>query len=424
MIRDRFSGEGEESGTLVNLMLIVGVFISGLGGGVAFPILPTLGDVLGITPFVVGLILSVNRGTRVLLNAPAGEILDRLGTRRPMIFGFFVQALVPFGYVLGVNPQYVPVGSATMFLVARICWGVGTAFVFIGAFRTISLLTESDNRGKWIGYMRGGQSLGFPVGLASGGLMADLFGYTEAFLFAGVVNLFAAFVAVVVLPNATGNGDVDEARGLRALPAMFRADSRILAIAGVNFIVRFLYSGVLLSTIVLYLNASEINFFTFSELGTSGLIMATGAISVSVTTIFAGRYSDNVSNRAYMAVPMLAMLALGFGLLGLVPNAVSVVVAILLVGVGVGGSNPPLLAYLSDITPDNDLGKIGGVYNVFGDLGSTFGPLVAVPLTEIVGFRWGYVACGLAVVIAELLVVGSLLGSSLPVNRSDNTGAD
>lgn len=40
--------------------LILGVFFGGVGGGVAFPTLPTLGTVLGISPFLVGVILSSN----------------------------------------------------------------------------------------------------------------------------------------------------------------------------------------------------------------------------------------------------------------------------------------------------------------------------------------------------------------------------
>ncbi len=415
------SRSASESSTIVNLLLIFGVFVSGLGGGVAFPILPTLGSVLGITPFMVGLILSINRATRVVLNTPAGQALDRFGTRRPMLFGFTVTALVPFGYILGMNPQYVPIESATIFLLARIGWGIGSAFVFIGAFRTISLLTESGERGKWIGYMRGGQSLGFPVGLVSGGMLADLLGYSEAFLFAGVVNMTAVVVAFFVLPDLIGNSDRSETTSLRALPQVLAADVRIPAIAGVNFIIRFLYAGILLSTIVLFLESSEIDLFEFSELGTSGLVMALGAIAVSVTTILSGRSSDGVANRAYITVPALGVLALGFGILGTIPTATSVFIAVFLIGVGVGGSNPPLLAYLSDITVDDDLGKIGGVYNMFGDLGSTFGPMLALPLVPYIGFQGLYYACVALVFVAVLLVVSSLLGlssSSIPPDKS------
>jgi MFS family permease len=69
-----------------------------------------------------------------------------------------------------------------------------------------------------------------------------------------------------------------------------------------------------------------------------------------------------------------------------------------------------LLAYLGDVSPDDDVGKLGGVYNVFGDLGSTLGPLVALPLVGAVGFRAGYLACAGLVVLAGLLVVRVLIG--------------
>jgi MFS family permease len=414
----------QNAGSLVNLAVIIGVFFTGLGGGVAFPILPTLGDVLGIAPFMVGIILSINRATRVVLATPAGQILDRFGTRQPMLFGFFAQALAPFGYILGLNPQYLPISSEPIFLLARICWGIGTAFVAIGAFRFISVVTESDTRGKWIGYLRGSQSLGLPAGFVAGGLLADILGYAEAFFFAGTVNLLAAFITLLILPNTKSDEEDEEASTLRSLPKLFSSDTRILSIAGVNFVVRFLYSGVLLSTIVIYLTEFNIGLFTFTGVGTSGLVLALGAIAVSIATVASGRYSDRVQNRGYIAIPMLAMLALGFGLLGVVPEAISAFIAVILIGIGVGGSNPPLLAFLSEITAENDLGKIGGVYNMSGDLGSTVGPLVAIPAIEIIGFRYGYIACALLVILAQALVVGSLVRPVFLDSRADSNRAD
>lgn len=127
----------EPSVRYVATSLVAGVFFGGLAGGVAFPTLPRLGPLLGITPFLVGLILSINRFPRLLLNTPAGTILDRVGTRRPMVAGFLVQAMAPFGYALVLDPRLLAVGipltdvtvapdSATVFLVARAAWGVGS----------------------------------------------------------------------------------------------------------------------------------------------------------------------------------------------------------------------------------------------------------------------------------------------------------
>ena len=208
--------------------LIFGVFFGGLSGGVAFPTLPRLGPILGISPFVVGIILSANRFTRLVCNAPAGSILDTIGTRRPMIAGFCLQGLAPFGYVLALNAGRLGFDSATVFLAARAVWGIGSAFVFVGAFATITHVTTPENRGRWVGYMRGGQSLGFPAGLVLGGLLADAYGFTVAFVAAGCAGLFAAGVAALVLPDL--DPDVDRTGSLREIPTIVRGDPRIASV--------------------------------------------------------------------------------------------------------------------------------------------------------------------------------------------------
>ncbi|HKL27666.1 MAG TPA: MFS transporter, partial [Natrialbaceae archaeon] len=63
--------QDDPSVPVVAASLIAGVFFAGLAGGVAFPTLPRLGPVLGISPFLVGLILAINRMTRLVMNTPA-----------------------------------------------------------------------------------------------------------------------------------------------------------------------------------------------------------------------------------------------------------------------------------------------------------------------------------------------------------------
>lgn len=412
----RVVGDAEPSVRYVVGSLIAGVFFGGLGGGVAFPTLPTLGPVLGISPFVVGLILSFNRFTRLVMNTPAGQILDTVGTRRPMIGGFFLQGLAPFGYILGLHADLVPLDSATVFLLSRGAWGIGSAFVFVGAFTTITHVTTPDNRGTWIGYMRGGQSLGFPTGLVVGGLVTDAVGYSAAFLVAGCAGLFAAVVALLVLPDM--RPDVAAPSSLREVPRIVRADVRILSVGIVNFMVRFLFAGVLLSTAVLYAEAYDITIGLLSETGVSGVVMAISVLSASITTLLVGRYSDQLSNRAALTLPALGMLSSGFGILAFFPSLATTILGVALIGIGVGGANPPLLAYLGDLSPADDVGKLGGVYNVFGDLGSTLGPLVALPLLPVLGFRWEYLACVGLVGLVSVLVAKTLYGDTAAVDPS------
>jgi len=397
--------------------LVAGVFLGGVGGGVAFPTLPTLGPLIGVSPLVVGVILAANRATRLVLSTPAGQVLDRFGTRRPMIAGLFLQGLAPFGYVLGLYADRLPVvGPAETFVLARVLWGVGSAFVFVGAFATITWVTTSDNRGRWVGYMRGGQSLGFPTGLVVGGVVTDAAGYAVAFGVAGCAGLLAAIVAAAVLPDV--RPAVEGRTGLRDLPRVLGEDTRVLVVCAVNFVVRFVFGGVLLSTVVIYAGENGVRLAGLTETGVSGLVMAVGVVVSAVTTVVVGRYSDRLADRSRVTLPGLAALGVGFLVLAFVPTLAGLLAALVLVGVGVGATNPPLLAYLGDISPADGVGKLGGVYNVFGDLGTTVGPVVALPLAAAVGLRVEYLVCASLVVLAGTLVARRLVGRVDPAAAS------
>lgn len=334
-------------------------FSGGAGAGVASPTLPTLGTILGISPFVGGLILSINRFTRLLMNTPAGQIIDTVGTRRPMIIGFVLQGITPFGYILGLHPDLVPgLDAVTIFLIARAVWGFGSTMVFVGAFSIIVHVTSEEIRGRWIGYFRGRQSVGIPAGLVLGGVLTDIYSYEVAFFVAGTVSFLPAVVASLVIPDVVPT--VEYSAKLRNIPHLIRADTRILAIGSVNFTVRFLFIGVLASMIVLYAQHHGIEIGSFSAVGVSGVILAVAFVFSSATTLVSGRLSDRMESRALIKLPALGLFAFGFILLGVLPKLEAIFVAIAAIGIGVGGTNPPLMAFLGDISPEADMGKNGG----------------------------------------------------------------
>ena len=123
--------------------VIISTFFIGFGGGVIFPILPNLGKVLGISPFLVGLILSANRFSRLVANAPAGSLVDRMGTRKPFVIGMFIQGISTSGYVIAM---IAPLPEA-WFMGARILWGIGSALVFATAYTIADDISDGGSRG-------------------------------------------------------------------------------------------------------------------------------------------------------------------------------------------------------------------------------------------------------------------------------------
>jgi MFS family permease len=397
----------------IALALIGGMVLGGVATGVAFPTLPLLDEILGISAVMLGVILSANRIVRLPLSTPAGGVIDRYGARKPIIVGLFVQALAPFGYLLGIN---VPVETlvalpylgdvstpAAVFVAARAVWGVGSVFTWLGAFATITYVTTQRNRGKWLGYMGGGQALGFPTGLVVGGFAADLFSPGVAFLVAGVLALLGGAIALVVLPGV--QPETESTASIRDIPAMVRREPRVLPIGAGQFTMRFLFDGILLATLAKYAEAFDVRFTLLSAAGISGLVLAVGVLSSGATTFVSGRISDQLSNRALVTVPAFLAMAVGMGILAVSPTMPGLVAATALVGIGTGATGPALSATLGDITPDGEIGRMSGVTTLIGDVGFMLGPLLAVPMVDVwLGFRTTYWLC-VALVLVTLVAV-------------------
>ncbi|THE64354.1 MFS transporter [Salinadaptatus halalkaliphilus] len=403
----------------VALAIIAGVFFGGIATGVAFPTLPLLDETLVISAVMLSLILSANRISRLFMNTPAGTIIDRVGTRVPMIIGLYTQALAPFGYVVGLyTPSYilgtVPIlGEVSLpglvFVLSRFVWGIGSAFVFLGAFATITYVTTTANRGQWVGYMRGGQSLGFPTGLVVGGVLTDIASMEVAFLVAGVLALAAGTIAAIVLPDVHSGADERSAR-LRDIPALVRSRPPVALIGFGNFTVRFLWGGIILSTLARYASVHEMELTVLGAAGISGIVMGLGVVTMGGTTVLTGWLSDRLQDRSILTLPAFCSMCLGFLIIAYVPTIEALLVAIVLIGAGLGAAAPAMLAILGDVTPGDELGRMGSVYNVMGDIGLSLGPLVAIPAVDLwFGYQLTYVLCAALVLSCLILVSVPLL---------------
>lgn len=415
---DESDGSAYSNGEIrtIALAVIAGIFFGGVATGVAFPTLPLLDERLVISAVMLSVILSANRIARLVMNTPAGTLIDRVGARKPMIAGLFTQALAPFGYVVGLHTPPIELGAVpvlgevslpgVVFVTARLFWGIGSAFVFLGAFATITHVTTADNRGRWVGYMRGGQSLGFPTGLVLGGLLTDLASMQTAFFTAGALALIAGIVATLVLPDVHGGAEGRAAK-LREVPSLLASNPTVLLIGYGNFTVRLLWGGIILSTLARYASDYGLELSALGAAGISGIVMGLGVLTSGSTTVVTGWVSDMVSDRTLLTIPAFLSMGAGFLIIAYVPTIEALLGAIVLVGGGMGAAAPALLAIMGDLTPGDELGRMGGVYQVMGDVGLSLGPLVAIPAVDLwFGYRVTYVLC--AVLVLSCLTVVSL----------------
>jgi MFS family permease len=392
---DADAGRGGQS---VVGAVVVSTFFVGFGGGVVFPILPNLGAVLGISPVLVGAILSANRVCRIVANAPAGSLVDRIGTRVPLVAGLAIEAVATLGYVVALE---APVPEA-WFLAARVVWGVGSALVFATAYTIAADVSPSGGRGRSIGIVRGGITLGFPAGLVGGGVISEAYGVSTAFLLAATFALVAAVVAYATVPET----HVSETRpGVR--PWELDTSILTLGVGAVNFGLFFAYLGALFATLVLFVDAYDIAVWGYGPQGVSGVLMGITVLAAAGFTVGGGTASDATGSRVPILSTFLLVAVVGFLVLSVAESLWMTVAACLLIGAGQGGTNGPLVALLADVTPDERMGRAMGTNNVLGDVGGALGPVVTLPLVDSLDFSTIYLACAVVPLVAGgVLLVG------------------
>ncbi len=399
----------------VVLAVIVSTFFVGLGGGVVFPVLPNLGTVLGISPFLVGLILSANRFVRILANAPAGSLVDRVGTRTPFVVGLFVEGLATLGYVVALEAPL----PELWFMLARILWGVGSALVFATAYTIAADVSDENSRGTNMGIVRAGITLGFPAGLVMGGVVSDLVSVFAAFAAAAVAALFASALAYWTVPET-------HVEGHRTAVKPWEVDTALPTLTAglVNFGLYFAYLGALFSTLVLFLDVRNLSIWGYGPQAMSGLLMAVTVFTAATFTLVGGKVSDELGARVPTLLAFLVVSFAGFVLLALASSLVGLVVACVCIGAGQGGTNGPLIALLADMTPDERTGRAMATNNVFGDLGGGLGPVVSLPLVDLVGFEPVYTACAVIPLVAGMALLSGVYSQTGSVNPRTATVTD
>ncbi|QOS13621.1 MFS transporter [Haloferax sp. Atlit-6N] len=377
--------------------VIVSTFFIGFGGGVIFPILPNLGAILGISPFLVGMILSANRFSRLFANAPAGSLVDRFGTRKPFVIGMFVQGISTLGYVIAM---IAPLPEA-WFMTARILWGVGSALVFATAYTIADDISDGGSRGSNMGLIRGGVLFGFPTGVVLGGLVSEFSGDVVAFAVATAFAFFASVVAYQTVPETHVDGGANQS----VKPWEINKSLPAVTVGLVNFAVLFVYIGALFATLVLFLDQNQLSVFGFDAQGTSGLFMGLTVLAAGLSMYLGGRVSDQAQSRVPVLLLFLGVTSIGFLLLALADSAWMLVLACVCIGLGQGGTSGPLMALLGDLVADGEMGRAVGTNNVLGDVGGGFGPIVTLPIVEAVGFWPVYFCCAVMPLIAAVVLL-------------------
>jgi len=185
---DQKGGSGPQSSfiDILKSPISVGLFIfrftQAYTRGVLITFLPIFThDIVGMSSFEIGLVLSANILLNAFLQAPFGRIADRFGKERLIFFGAFPFALclIAISYTL----------TFLQVLLVSLVMGISGALSLPAASAIAIQEGRKYGMGSIMGLFNMAMSLGLAVGPVTAGLIADLVGLRVSFYSGGIVGL-------------------------------------------------------------------------------------------------------------------------------------------------------------------------------------------------------------------------------------------
>jgi len=252
---------------LTILFIAVATALSILGDAMMYAVLPGYYVHIGLTPFQVGILLSVNRWVRLASN----QVAERCYRESSVILW-----LIP-AYLIGslVTTTYAFFRNFVVLLSARILWGVCFSFIRQAGIMTVVNTSDDVHLGEHMGFYRAISSsgwflgmqanlrimlCGFAVGVVGLGLIMSTLGLLLKEQIGISINLFGRTLGVATLTGAVlairwilvGVGSpvlgaiADRIGRERSIPFLFVIGAIVIGLTGFRFGLPWMMSGVLM----------------------------------------------------------------------------------------------------------------------------------------------------------------------------------
>ncbi len=376
---------------MVLLTLWLLVFSSASQIMIIGPILPRIGEELGVETSLLGMLMTAYAVALALFALLTGPISDRVGRRRVLLVGSSMMSLALLFHALATDFPSLLVLRA----LAGAAGGVlsGASVAFIGDY------FPSDRRGWANGWIMSGLAAGQILAIPLGTLLAEHLGFRAPFLAFALTMMLTTFMVWRVIPRLAPASDVGlSVRGaLAGYVGLLRQPS--VAAASAAFVFIFLS----ISLFVVYLPAWLETSLGFASASIAGLYFLGGVANV-LAGPRAGRLSDRIGRKrviiassfgiavAMLATPFLAsalwtVYGLFFTLMALFASRAS-----------------PFQALLTELVASDQRGSLMSLTTAIGQVGFGLGGAVAGVSYASYGFFANAVLAAVSALATAILV--------------------
>ena len=354
---------------------------------ICVPVLPDLAERLGATPTMIGLLFGSFGITLLAVSVPMGAVSDAVGRRVPLVASAIGLA--------GATTLFAFSDTLPWLFAARLLQGAADGVMWVAGFALIADLYGPEDRGRVMGYVMSGTSVGVMLGPSIGGWLYEAGGIRLPFLFVSGLALACAAGFFVMTPPARD-------RSVRT-PSIWS----VLSVGDVARCAGF----VIVTAMTFAMFEPVLPLFYSRSLGLSparvGLLFGSGAIASAVMPFVYGPLIAKWGARRLTIIGLL-LTAAGLPLMGLAQGFRSAMLLTVVEWMATALIITPSLAYMAEVTSFAGAAAYGigyGVYNAAWAVGILVGPTAGGFLYERLGFvpltlAWAPLVVALTILLA------------------------
>ncbi|MEJ5293015.1 MAG: MFS transporter [Candidatus Methanosuratincola sp.] len=348
---------------------------------VVVPLIPRYALTISASPFLIGLAVSSISFTAIFLRPVSGFLSDAWLRSRLMLLGL---ALGSAAYlVLFISTDIYQV------LIGRLLEGAGVALFVPSSMASAVDQAPEGKVGETLGWRSLMIGLGFTIGPALGGLLAETFGYTATF---GITALLILLLVPLVLYREPRKEKVSLSVSIRGL------SERHFVVAFISLVVYAVAWMGLLTFLSAYLKI-----IGYGDLQI-GLFVSIQAISSLALRILAGKAADK--NPALMTYLGLLLISSAFFLIALNQEPIYLYIDALIFGLGIGVFVPGSQTLALSHAHAGSRGFLSSIYTMGMDIGNMLGPLIFGAVVQASGsYQESFMIAPVLTFIAALVVL-------------------
>jgi MFS family permease len=338
---------------------------------------------------VAGFIFSVYAIAFVVASPIWGKMSDIWGRKVALVFGMS-------GYSVAVL-FYSYVNDPFQILLIRLLQGFTDAAYWTVPAALIADIYKPDELGEALGKIGVFQGVGSIAGPLVGGILIGEFSFPVAFYFcSGLTMLTALLVFFGVQVKKKSSKEITISSNV--WPGFDIKRKKSFAIAYFDSMLPAVYLGVVASIFPLHADTVlEGNTFLV------GLLLTSYYVAAPFTKPLAGKLSDIIGRRSSMLIA-LAICGLGFFTLIFSSSFPSFLLAMVIVGAGVGQLSITSKIALMDLAPPLQRGFISGLQSIAWGIGYFFGPMIG-GMIAVYSLGAPYIFCTLMSVFGGFLTL-------------------